>query len=688
MKKNRLKKPPKTMYFRHWSRKGYGVFQTQGKQVAIATMVMATSLVFETRTATAQVDSSAVEQIHELDEVIVSGEQEPVTFSKMARIVTVMNQEEIAAAPVTSLNELLEYAVSLDIKQRGQHGVQADIAMRGGTFDQTLILLNGVNITDPQTGHHNLNLPLSLSSIDRIEVLEGPASRMFGVNAYNGAINIITNAGSKSLVRLEARAGQHAYLEQQAGLNYKKGKINHYFTAEHKQSNGYLEGEKLNNTDFSTSSLFYHGKWKQKNDKFEWQAGYNTKAFGANSFYTPAYPEQFEATQTFFSSIRYTKTQESLKLNPVVYFRRHHDRFELFRDTAPDWYTSHNYHMTDVAGGHIPLLWQTPYGNLSLNTKIRYAHIYSNVLGKPMSSTKPVPGENANFDHQDERIHGGAQLTYTLDLEKFHLAAGIMTSYYNVLERTRTYPGVEASYELLPQFRIFGSYNEALRLPTFTDLYYAGPTNVGNPDLKPEEAATWESGLKYVNTLMSFQGAFFYRQGKNNIEWIKPLNAAADDPWQAQNLTRIDAKGVDLAMNMRLSNIWKNSPLKRLSANYAYTELNASGEDVQTKYVADNLKHKLSIRLDHRIIGKLAAGWGIQYQDRNGSYTDFTNGTAGNEVDFAPYWLLNLRLAYNTKHKEFFMDVTNLLDQTYTDIANVPQPGRWVQVGARFQITY
>src|SRR6056297_214117 len=127
-------KPHNIMFFSRRSRKNYAAFRSQGKQVMISTMVMAASLTFETQKATAQVDTTENQQVYELDEIVVSGEQEPVAFSKIARIVTVMNKKEIEQAPVSDLNELLEYALSLDIRQRGQNGVQADIAMRGGTF--------------------------------------------------------------------------------------------------------------------------------------------------------------------------------------------------------------------------------------------------------------------------------------------------------------------------------------------------------------------------------------------------------------------------------------------------------------------------------------------------------------------------------------------------------------------------
>lgn len=685
MNKTTRKKASETVYFKKWSRKGYGVFRTHGKQIAISTMIMACSITFETKTLFAQVDSVQQHPVMKLDEVIINGEDEPLLFSKMARIVTVFNQKDIEAAPVTDVNELLEYAIGLEIRQRGQKGVQADLAMRGGTFDQTLVLLNGVNISDPQTGHHNLNLPIDLQSISKIEVLSGPASRIYGVNAYNGAINIITCLEQDAEIKLMAQSGQFGYMQQHASIKIGKNWKN-FVSASHKQSDGYLTNRELNNTDFSASNLFYQGGIESNNQNIDVQIGYNTKAFGANSFYTPAYPEQFEATKTMFSSITYGFKTSTFKTGATAYIRRHHDRFELFRDTAPSWYKNHNYHMTDVAGGKVPLLIKTYYGNFSAAAAIRYAHIYSNVLGKPMAGTINVPGENAVFNHQDERFHSSFLANYSIEIKKLHFAAGIMTSHYNTLQRTRTYPGIEGSYKLRNNTTIFAAYNEALRLPTFTDLYYDGPTNIGNANLKPEESQTLEGGIKYVSSILRIQSSLYYRKGKNTIEWVKPLNSAIDIQWQTQNLTQLNTIGVDFDMVINFTDKLQNPIIEKVSINYSWIDQKNANKDFETKYIADYLKHQVSLRMTQKLHKKIFANWGILIQDRNGKYTQYNNGNFGNEKNYKIVTLVNLKLSWQDKKWTIFAEASNLLNQNYYDISNVPQPGIWVQGGASFKI--
>ena len=204
MKKvNLTHKGAEMVTFKRWGRKAYSLFSVLKRPVRIGVLLAVYTSLSEPELLLAQTDSSKVSMEYNLDEFEVSAQRAPVAFSQVARIVSVITREEIEAAPVQSIQELLEYALSVDVRQRGVHGVQADISVRGGSFDQTLILLNGINISDPQTGHHSLNLPVSIKNIQRIEILEGPAARIFGPNAFSGAINIITTSEGSSSIKLD-----------------------------------------------------------------------------------------------------------------------------------------------------------------------------------------------------------------------------------------------------------------------------------------------------------------------------------------------------------------------------------------------------------------------------------------------------------------------------------------------------
>ena len=251
-------------------------------------------------------------------------------YSEMGRILTVIDKTEIKRSAVQSIDQLLDYVAGIDIRQRGTNSTQADISIRGGSFDQVLVLLNGVNITDPQTGHYNLDIPLNLSDVSRVEVLEGSSARVLGPNAFSGAINIVTENSDKQSLTAELTGGSFVTLSQAVSGNFQVDKVQTFASVSHNSSNGYMT-----NTDFNFLNGFVHSMLKtEKAGKFELQLAGQTKDFGANSFYTLAYPNQFESTKTFMAALNWSLTNGNWQYNAQAYWRQHHDRFELIRNSA------------------------------------------------------------------------------------------------------------------------------------------------------------------------------------------------------------------------------------------------------------------------------------------------------------------------------------------------------------------
>jgi len=396
MKVQKSKIPGKNyMVFKKWGRKSYSLFSILHKAVKISVLSVSYFLAVPVLSIAMETDTTKqVKMEFDLDEIEVSASRAPSVYSEIARVLTVITAKEIEQGPATSLQDLLEQVSSIDVRQRGAGGIQADISIRGGTFDQTLILLNGINITDPQTGHHNLNIPVSLSQIERIEVLKGPAARIYGPNAFSGAINIVTKQNTGNELSALISTGSYGYFNSNLSAGFVTGKMNHLVAGNYKSSKGYI-----NNTDFVVSNLFYSGRLDSEKGKFTLQAGKTDKGFGANSFYTPVYPNQYENIQTLFSSARYDSFTK-LNLTPVIYFRRHSDKFMLFRENPPEWYQNHNFHRTDIWGANLNswFLWQL--GKTSFGAEFRSEKILSNVLGEEMESLIRVPGENAYYAGQ------------------------------------------------------------------------------------------------------------------------------------------------------------------------------------------------------------------------------------------------------------------------------------------------
>src|SRR5665647_2759420 len=268
-------------------------------------------------------DSTAIQ----LSDVEINANSKKL-YSEMGRILTIIDKTEITKNAVTSLDQLLDYVAGVDIRQRGTNGTQADISIRGGSFDQVLVLLNGVNITDPQTGHFNLDIPVDLSDVTRVEILQGSSARVLGPNAFSGAINIVTEKSGKAALNAELSAGSFHNYGQSVSGNLGNDKFHSFASVSHKSSAGYMA-----NTDFDVLNAFFQSVLNTRTvGKFDLQLSAQQKSFGANSFYSLAYPNQFESSKTFMTALNWSLTKGHLTLNAQASWRRHHDRFELFRD--------------------------------------------------------------------------------------------------------------------------------------------------------------------------------------------------------------------------------------------------------------------------------------------------------------------------------------------------------------------
>jgi iron complex outermembrane receptor protein len=660
--------------FKRWGGKSYSLFNAIKREVRIGVLLAVYTTVAHPEFVFAQTDSMKVSKEYNLDEVEVSAQRAPVAFSQAARIISVISREEIEAAPVQSIQDLLEYALSVDVRQRGPNGVQADISVRGGSFDQTLILLNGISISDPQTGHHSLNLPVSLKNIQRIEILEGPAARVFGPNAFSGAINIITTTEGENHVKVDVSTGQHKLSDVNISGNLNSGAWKQFLAFDRMSSDGYI-----NNTDFKNWNAFYQTKLDTKPGILDFQVGRTNKAFGANSFYTATYPNQYEETKTTFASLKF-ESGTKIHLTPSIYWRRNQDKFELFRSDPASWYSGHNYHLTDVFGSNLNAWFSSSLGKTAFGSEIRSENVWSNVLGLTMPTTIAVPGESGQlFTKSYSRTTISYFIEHSVYLGKLTVSAGAMTNRISDLGfGWSIYPGMDASYALSDRIKFYASANSSMRMPTFTDLFYSGPTNIGNPNLKPEKSVTYEGGLKLNYPGFLGRADVYRREGKDLIDWVRELET---DKWQARNLTRINSSGVEMSGTFFPEKLW-NKPvfLTKFGINYSYNQLEKGYNALFSNYVLDNLKQKLDIEIEHKIWYKLKASWRASYQDRNGMRTATDS--------YEPFWLVNARMMWKTPSTEIYVMAANLFDTKYYDFGTITQPGRWISIGISHSINY
>lgn len=672
--------------FKKWGRKGYSVFQSMHKVIrigALSTTYLLFAIPSNAERNLMVVGHDTISTIKNIDveEVVVSAQRAPVAFPQVSRMVKVIGKAEIQSAPVQSLQDLLRYSLNVDVRQRGNLGVQSDISIRGSSSDQVLVLLNGININDPQTGHHSLNLPVSLDAIERIEILEGPASRIYGPNAFSGAINIITRTNDRPSLKLRASGGQNGYYDGGITGTIKSGKASNLVSVDHRSSDGYA-----NNTDFYLTDAFYQGRLALNGALLDLQLGRTERKFGANSFYTPDYPDQFEQVKTTFASIK-LETGKKFHFAPSVYWRKNQDRFELFRypELAPSGYMGHNYHKTAIYGSNLKCWFTSKWGKTALGADFRDENIWSTVLGKPLYKPVPVPGEpGVEFTKSDTRANFSLFAEHSANLRKLYVSAGIMANLNSQLEKGwNFYPGIDLGWNVSNAVKWYASINSSLRMPTFTDLYYSSPTNIGNAALRPEEAIAYESGFKYRRDGIDGHLAYFHRSGKNLIDWVKKVEETI---WHAQNITTLNTDGLEFSIRAAPQKIFsKGFFFKSIDLSWSWMAQDKKPGGFDSKYVLDYLVHKIDLGLAHNIVKNVRANWQIAYRDRNGAFSGWEGQKYGKEIEYKPFILVDSRLYWGKKGTDIYLEVSNLFDKTYCDFGNITLPGRWAKMGVIYR---
>ena len=675
------------MRFRRYSNRSYAVFSTLKSPVSIGVMtvaMLASAPVTGISAQTAE-KNNAGEKLYELEEVEVTGSRVPLTVSQAARIVTVLDREAIAAAPVQSINDLLKYTAGVDVRQRGDMGVQTDISIRGGTFDQITILLNGINICDPQTGHNVADFPVELSEIERIEVLEGPAGRVYGTSSLVGAINIVTRTAKDSGAEVFADGGSYGYFKGGAIVSHVKNGLSNQVSGSYSRSDGFSRSKAGNlNADFKYARLFYQGRYENDQVDVRWHAGFTNKDYGANTFYSTLSDEQFEHVRKYYTAVQAETKGDVYHFKPSVYCNRSDDRFEFYRG-MPDK-SPFNYHQTDVYGVNLNNYIQTFLGKTAFGAEFRNEGVRSTSLGEPLNSPIKVPGADADFTLGLNRTNLSFHLEHNIVLRRFTLSAGVIAVKNTGNEMNfRFYPGVDASYQFARDWKVYASYNTSLRMPTFTELYYSVGGHKADKYLKPEEMQAVEVGVKYLRPGIRGTLSLYRYHGTDMIDWIKDISQGDDAPWQSVNHAVINTMGAEASVLFDIRELMQRDAFVR-SVNLSYSYIDQDKEttpNLQSKYALEYLRHKFVAQANFRIWKLLEMNVSYRWQDRMGNYQK------GNSMmPYEPYSLVDARFTWNAPQYKIYIEGNNLLNKTYYDHGNIPQPGIWVRAGASYRFKF
>jgi iron complex outermembrane receptor protein len=544
------------------------------------------------------------------------------------RSIQLLGAEEVRNLPVRTVPDLLGWATGVEVSSRSP--AQHDLSVRGGGFEQVVVLVNGVRMSDPQTGHFDLNLAVPVDQVARVEVLRGPASALYGADAVGGVVNVVTRAGARPRsVRLEAGSWGTLRLSAGGGVG-EEGESVLRASGEMSRSDGHRPG-----TDFEAALLHLTGSTSLGGGRLSADVGLSRRDFGARDFYAP-YPS-FERTRTVDASVRWTGREgEGGWMEAGTSFRRHGDEFILLRHD-PSFYR--NEHTSSQAGAD--LLARTRLGGARLAFGVEaFAHLLrSNSLGNREEGRGALFGEMA--------LGRGRRGALSVGLRgDWHQGFGVVFS-----------PSVSASHRLARNLRVRTALGRSFRAPTWTERHYRDPVNVGREDLAPERAWSGEVGADlFLGSGARLAVTAFGRRATDLIDWARPVGGSEEAPWEARNVEEATFTGVEADLTLA-------GPLDvRWSLGASLLSLREEERaDYLSKYALRPVMEDLLVRARRSFPG----GVEVSVQGRR-------TRRRGEE----PYHLLGARVAFRLGDARLYLDTSNLTDQEYPDVAGAPAPGR------------
>ena len=660
-----------------------------GKSIAVSALLLFSGIAAVEADEGVPKDSIPLEaQQLSLQEVLVVSRKAEVN-SEAYRLITQVSHAEIEALPVQTVADILQYLPGVDVRTRGANGAQADISMRGGTFDQVLVLLNGVPLSDFHTGHYALNIPVSTEMIERVEVLQGTSANLHG--AFSGAINIVTKSSPE--ISLKLTAGMNGLVNPELAASWQvplagnHSPLTFNLSAEYSRAEGYYaprptekEATACRNSDFQLANIYFQTRWRG----LDVQAGAQWKDAGLGMGYGFGSQDQFDATRTAFASGRYEHRWGAWRLDAQASYRANYDRYEWHRDQR----LYGNFHFAQTASAALSAHYASKKGTTSFGVSVRNENMHSTNLGDTINPDGQVPNVK-DFPLSQVRVldlvKGGNRFHTNYYAEQSFYYAGLSASIgingtYNTQFGHHLGGGANIGYEFKKAGTIYANANRSLRMPTFTDLYYNAGNQLGNRNLKPEEAWLLSVGYKYTPDLgkggkLSLAADWYYRWGKNIIDWVY-VPTDTKRPFHAENQQQVNATGVEVSVAYRL-NEW----LRCVSVDYAYTYLDLDLKEAGSRYL-DYLSHKLAIHLEHGIYKGLGASWTVRFQKREGQY----NNAEGEVADYQPVWLLDGSVYWQNKYLRVSADCTNITNTRYYDYGGILQPGAWAKISIKAKL--
>ncbi|MFM7895116.1 MAG: TonB-dependent receptor plug domain-containing protein [Flavobacterium sp.] len=575
-----------------------------------------------------------------LKEVVISSSRIDLPFKENSRTIQIVTAEDIKKLGVTNVADALQQIAGIDVRRQGVNGMQSDLYIRGGSFDQTLLLIDGIKVDDAQTGHHTMNLALPIEVIKRIEVIKGPAARIFGQNAFTGAINIVTkDVEDNSLVAKVQGGSFDQFIAEVTGTVSLK-ESSHIVHFSKNFSEGYRHNSDFDNTNYVLKSQFNKNKLP-----IELLTSYSERKFGANGFYgIPSATEQYEETQASLIGFSTIIKNGNWTFKPRVYWRRNQDLY-LYIRSNPSAYR--NMHITNKVAAELNGSYQSNVGITGFGVEFSKYYISSNRLG----------------DNQREIATLFLEHRFQFFNNILDVTPGISASYFSDFDN-QFFPGLDVGVKISDKFRAYGNIGTSYRVPTYTNLYYTSPTTISNPDLNTEEAFSQEVGFKYISNRFNLSVAAFNRDADNLIDYVRENTT---DAWQAQNIQSVNTKGYETQVDYLFT---INKLPQKIQLGYSYLDNDVKTSEANfSQYSINSMKHQFTSSLQFNIFKGFNTTFAYRYVER----------TAG-----MSYNVYDVNVSYRINAFELSMFANNIFNVEYIESGMIPMPKGNVLFGMKY----
>jgi iron complex outermembrane receptor protein len=607
-----------------------------------------------------------------LDPVTITSSLVSKPVSQTGRNIVIIKGEEFSRLPVHSIDDLLRYLPGVEVQMRGPMGAQSDIVLRAGTFQQVLVIIDGVRVNDANTGHFSSYIPIAPAEIDHIEILKGASSAIYGSEAVGGVIHIISKTfaarqqpARKYNVQADLMGGEYELANANIGGYYQKNKTALSGGWLSNNTEGQLQrgtrGFVYANTASLSVSHFFNEKWQ-----LSLRTSYDNRRFSAQNFYTTFGSDTAkEKVNSLWSQARLSYTGKNHRIKTDIGWKAIEDEYSFNRPSIPNNNKS-----------------QLMQATISDEWKIGECLVLVN--GVQVINKRIRSNDRGNHD----LLQAAAFFVWNQSIHDFTINPALRID-WNERSGAELVPQMNLSWRR-NAFQLRASAGKTIRDADFTERFnnynktLVTSGRVGNPELEAERSFSYEGGADYfAGKNFKVAATFFQRLHKRLIDYVP--TAYADMPRKdnlspagtyalARNIAKVNTTGGELDLQFQKS-------FGRNGTIYAGAGMiwlhSRSSDTIPSFYVSSHATflNNFFAEYTHRLFFISVNGI---YKTRDKQAAQAIHAELSSD-----YFLLNARIGPSlcNGRVKTFIQINNLFNVSYSDLLGSAMPGRWFLAG-------